>query len=95
VGTGDKVADEMERWIREADTDGFNVGGVAVPLVWEDVNRFLLPVLEKRGWLRNGDYPVPGRTARENLYGTPGDAKLRSTHPGAQFKFDVYDVSKE
>jgi alkanesulfonate monooxygenase SsuD/methylene tetrahydromethanopterin reductase-like flavin-dependent oxidoreductase (luciferase family) len=27
VGTASKVADEMERWVEEADVDGFNIVG--------------------------------------------------------------------
>ena len=87
IGTGKTVADEMERWITEADIDGFNIGHVVVPGAWEDVIDYLLPELEARGWLGDGDYPVPGGTARENLYNTPGDAHLRTTHPGRKYRF--------
>ncbi|KAF4122225.1 xenobiotic compound monooxygenase [Geosmithia morbida] len=86
VGTGKTVADEMEKWITIADLDGFNIGHVAVPQAWEDVIEFLIPELEARGWLSD-DYPVPGGTARENLYATPGRAKLRETHPGYKYRF--------
>lgn len=94
VGTGKTVADELEKWITVADVDGFNIGHVAVPQAWEDVIEFLIPELEARGWLGDGDYAVPGGTARENLYATPGDGKLRSGHPGSRYKFDVFDVRK-
>lgn len=90
VGTGDVVADEMEKWIVDADVDGFNLGHVVVPQAWEDIADYLIPVLERRGWLGNGDYPVPGGTARENLRGISGETRLHPTHPGSQFKFDVY-----
>lgn len=70
--------------------DGFNVGHVVVPQAWEDVIEFLIPVLEKRGWLGSkNEYSVPGGTLRENLYGTRGDSRLRPSHPGSAFKFDV------
>ncbi len=90
VGSGKTVADEIERWITHGDVDGFNIGHVVVPQAWEDVIEFLIPELDKRGWLGEGDYPVPGGTARENLYNTPGDSKLRPSHPGSKYKFDVY-----
>ncbi|KAI8716118.1 Bac-luciferase domain-containing protein [Fusarium sp. LHS14.1] len=86
IGSGATVADEMERWITEADVDGFNIGHIAVPGAWEDVIEYLVPDLEKRGWLGK-DYPVPQGTARENLYGSPGDSHVRKTHPGYQYKF--------
>ncbi|KAH7267898.1 luciferase-like domain-containing protein [Fusarium solani] len=86
IGSGATVADEMERWITEADVDGFNIGHIVVPGAWEDVIEYLVPELEKRGWLGK-DYPVPQGTARENLYGSPGDSHVRKTHPGYQYKF--------
>ncbi|KAJ9144999.1 Xenobiotic compound family [Pleurostoma richardsiae] len=89
IGSGKTVADELEKWITEADVDGFNLGHVVVPGAWEDVIKYLIPELEKRGWLGSGDYAVPGGTARENLYSTPGDSFLRPSHPGAQLKFKV------
>jgi hypothetical protein len=88
VGTGETVADELERWITIADIDGFNIGHVVVPQAWKDVIEFLIPVLERRGWLGDSnEYAVPGGTLRENLYGTPGDSRLRDSHPGSAFKF--------
>lgn len=85
------MADELERWIRIADVDGFNIGHVVVPQAWEDVIEFLIPVLEKRGWLgESNEYTVPGGTLRENLYGTPGNSSLRLSHPGSKFKFEVF-----
>jgi FMN-dependent oxidoreductase (nitrilotriacetate monooxygenase family) len=89
VGSGKTVADEMERWIREGDVDGFNLGHIVVPGAWMDVVEFLTPELQKRGWLGTGEYPVPGGTARENLYATPGEAHLRAEHPGHAYKFRV------
>ncbi|KAL6352203.1 hypothetical protein LRP88_14647 [Fusarium phalaenopsidis] len=86
IGSGATVADEMERWITEADVDGFNIGHIVVPGAWEDVIEYLVPELEKRGWLGK-DYPVPQGTAKENLYGSPGDSHVRKTHPGYQYKF--------
>ncbi|RSL43339.1 hypothetical protein CEP54_015132 [Fusarium duplospermum] len=86
IGSGATVADEMERRITEADVDGFNIGHIVVPGAWEDVIKYLVPELETRGWLGK-DYPVPQGTARENLYGSPGDSYVRKTHPGYQHKF--------
>ena len=97
VGSAVTVADEMERFILESDIDGFNIGHVVVPQAWEDVIKYLIAELEKRGWLgENGhEYPVPGGTARENLYGVKGESRLHSTHPGSQYKFDVYPAEPE
>ena len=89
VGSGATVADEMERWITEADVDGFNLGHIVVPGAWEDVIKYLTPELERRGWLGDGDYAVKGGTARENLYRTPNEAHLRPSHPGSRFKWSA------
>ena len=92
VGSGAMVVDEMERWITEADVDGFNLGHVAVPQSWEDIIEHLIPELTRRGWLGDGGYPVPGGTFRENLSGQAGDNRLHPTHPASRFKFDHYDT---
>lgn len=97
VGSATTVADAMEKFILEADIDGFNIGHVVVPQAWEDVVKYLIPEMEKRGWLgENGQqYPVPGGTARENLYGVEGETRLDPTHPGSRYKFDVYPAEPE
>lgn len=95
VGSAKTVADDMEKFILEADIDGFNIGHVVVPQAWEDVVEFLIPELQRRGWLGSGEYAVPGGTARENLYATPGHNRLHSTHPGSKYKFDVYPSEPE
>lgn len=95
IGSGKTVADTLEQWITEADVDGFNLGHVVVPGAWEDVIQYLLPELEKRGWLGTGDYPVRGGTARENLFETPGNSYLRDNHPGRHYRFDNYSEWKD
>lgn len=87
IGTPEKVADEMERWAREADLDGFNIGYVTTPGTFEDVVDLLVPELRRRGI-----YPEAteeGLTAREKVYGK-GQTGLRSDHTGSQYKYDVY-----
>ena len=87
VGTGPVVAGELERWIYEADVDGFNLGHVAVPQSWEDIVTFLIPELRERGWLGADKYAVPGGTLRENLRGLRGNGKIDHTHPATNYKF--------
>ncbi|OAL39496.1 hypothetical protein AYO20_01366 [Fonsecaea nubica] len=90
VGTPQKVADEMERWIREADLDGFNLAYVTTPGTFEDVVDLLIPELRRRGL-----YPPPKSadaeplTAREKVYGA-GQKGLRQDHEGAKYKYAVY-----
>jgi long-chain alkane monooxygenase len=82
VGSPATVADEMERWIGEADVDGFNLAYAITPGTFEDIVEYLVPELQDRGLLRTA---YEGTTLRENLYG-PGQARLRDDHPGARYR---------
>jgi long-chain alkane monooxygenase len=82
VGSPATVADEMERWIAEADVDGFNLAYAITPGTFEDIVEHLVPELQDRGLLRTA---YEGTTLRENLYGK-GQARLRDDHPGARYR---------
>ncbi|EEU34457.1 uncharacterized protein NECHADRAFT_44531 [Fusarium vanettenii 77-13-4] len=84
VGTPEHVADELERWIREADVDGFNFAYALMPRTFEEIIEFLLPVLRNRGLFWEG-YEVPGGTYRENLWAKKGAARPPSNHPAAKY----------
>lgn len=87
VGTGEEVADEMERWMREADVDGFNLAYAILPGTFVDVRDLLLPVLRKRGLFWE-DYEVKGGTYRENLRGEKGARFPVESHPAAKYAWD-------
>ncbi|KAL4887620.1 luciferase-like domain-containing protein [Aspergillus karnatakaensis] len=86
VGTAEEVADEMERWVKVADIDGFNIGHITVPGTWEDVVDLLVPVIRERGL-----YAPKGEsgTMRERVYGG-GKSRLPEDHVGSSYKYDVY-----
>ncbi|KAI0140598.1 luciferase-like domain-containing protein [Pestalotiopsis sp. NC0098] len=84
IGTPEHVADEMERWVRESDVDGFNLAYALMPQSFEDIIEDLLPVLQKRGLFWD-DYTVDGGTYRENLYGKKGVSRPPPDHPAAQY----------
>ncbi|CZT42534.1 probable coenzyme F420-dependent N5,N10-methylene tetrahydromethanopterin reductase and related flavin-dependent oxidoreductases [Rhynchosporium secalis] len=90
VGSASTVADELERWIREADVDGFNLGYVTTPGTFEDVVDLLVPELRRRGLYPEApeEDAVP-LTAREKVYGA-GQKELRTDHTGSKYKYDVY-----
>lgn len=90
VGTAEEVADEMERWVREADVDGFNLAYALMPETFVDVIERLLPVLKKRGMFWDG-YAVEGGTYRENIYGKKGLARPPSDHPAAKYHWKAGD----
>ncbi|KAF2086019.1 Nitrilotriacetate monooxygenase component A/pristinamycin IIA synthase subunit A [Saccharata proteae CBS 121410] len=86
VGSPSTVANEMQRWIEEADIDGFNVSYATTPGGFEDVVELLIPELRRRGV-----YPEqPDQlTLRERVYGK-GQAKLRDDHTGSSYKYNIY-----
>jgi long-chain alkane monooxygenase len=82
TGSPATVADEMERWVDEADVDGFNLAYAITPGTFEDIVTYLVPELQRRGLLRAA---YEGTTLRESFYG-PGQARLRDDHPGARYR---------
>lgn len=90
IGSAATVADEMERWIVEADLDGFNIGHVSTPGTFEDVVELLVPELRRRGlYPEQPAQEAEALTARERVYGK-GQKGLREDHPGSRYKYDVY-----
>ncbi|EAW08920.1 xenobiotic compound monooxygenase, DszA family [Aspergillus clavatus NRRL 1] len=90
IGSAATVADVMERWIEEADLDGFNLAHVSNPGTFEDVVDLLIPELRRRGLYP--ELPVAeaeALTAREKVYGK-GQSGLRADHPGSRYAYDVY-----
>jgi alkanesulfonate monooxygenase SsuD/methylene tetrahydromethanopterin reductase-like flavin-dependent oxidoreductase (luciferase family) len=90
VGSPQTVADELERWVREGDVDGFNIGYVTTPGSFEDLVDLLIPELRRRGVYpelpKEEDAPT---TAREKVYGR-GQSELRDDHAGARYRYEVY-----
>ncbi|OHE93828.1 HK97 family phage prohead protease [Colletotrichum orchidophilum] len=89
VGSPQKVADDLEYWIREGDLDGFNLGYVTTPGTFEDVVDLLIPELRRRGIYPEAPAEDVAFTAREKVYGQ-GQKGLRADHPGSSYKYDVY-----
>ncbi|MFT4267437.1 MAG: LLM class flavin-dependent oxidoreductase [Xenophilus sp.] len=83
VGGPSRVADELERWIDEADIEGFNLAYAITPGTFEDFIRYVVPELQTRGryWK---DYDE-STTVRERLYGV-GHKRVRDDHPAARYR---------
>ncbi|KAJ5215761.1 Nitrilotriacetate monooxygenase component A/pristinamycin IIA synthase subunit A [Penicillium cinerascens] len=80
----------MERWIRGADLDEFNIGYVTTPGTFEDLIDLVLPELRKRGlYLEPSDSSDAPLSLQEKVYGK-GPKVLGEDHPGSQYKYDVY-----
>lgn len=78
VGDPAQVADELERWMREADVDGFNLSRTVMPECLEAFVDLVVPVLQERGLYKTGY--APG-TYRAKLFGAGG--RLPAGHPAA------------
>jgi hypothetical protein len=89
IGSPQTVADELERWMKEADVDGFNLGYVTTPGTFEDVVDLLVPELRRRGIYPQVGEVKEGLTAREKVHGE-GQKELRVDHVGSTYKYDVY-----
>ncbi|KAF1036249.1 MAG: Dimethyl-sulfide monooxygenase [Herbaspirillum frisingense] len=83
VGSPATVADELERWIDEADIDGFNLAYAVTPGTFEDFIEYIVPELQRRGryW---SDYDE-STTVRERLYGV-GHKHVRADHPAYRYR---------
>lgn len=77
VGSPSTVADELERWIDEADLDGFNVHAITQPSGFTDFVDLVVPELERRGRVRT---EYEGSTLRESFFGR-GRTRLAERHP--------------
>jgi FMN-dependent oxidoreductase (nitrilotriacetate monooxygenase family) len=80
-GSPAEVADELERWVTEADVDGFNLAYTTTPGTFADFARLVVPELRARG--RVPAERRPG-TLRENLGGD--NPRLSANHPGAGYR---------
>ncbi len=64
VGTPETIADEMEQWLLEEGSDGFNIMFPYLPEGLEDFVDRVVPELQRRGLFRR---EYEGKTLRENL----------------------------
>jgi alkanesulfonate monooxygenase SsuD/methylene tetrahydromethanopterin reductase-like flavin-dependent oxidoreductase (luciferase family) len=64
VGTPSHIADEMQSWLEDEASDGFNVLFPYVPGGVDDFVNQLIPELQRRGIFR---HEYAGKTLRENL----------------------------
>lgn len=77
VGSGATVADELVRWAEVADLDGFNLAYAVRPGTFDDIVRYVVPELRRRGHLTAEQGAT---TLRERLFGV-GNATLAADHP--------------
>ncbi len=88
IGSPQTIANELERWIDDADIDGFNIAYVTTPGTFEDFIDQVVPELQVRGryWT---DYDESD-TLRERIY-EPGQKRVRDDHPAAVYRRELQD----
>lgn len=64
VGTPATIADDMERWLHEEGSDGFNVSFPFLPAGLDDFTRLVVPELQRRNLFRT---EYDGTTLRDHL----------------------------
>lgn len=84
IGSATTVADDLEQWLDETETDGINLIQLVNPESFEDFGRLVIPELKKRGRIR-GDQ---GATLREKLFPHNENGRPSADHPAARYAFD-------
>jgi hypothetical protein len=103
VGTPSQVANEFERWVNEADVDGFNIVSFDTPASMPSTDLIeqayaITPgsfndVIEllipelRKRGIFWNDYVVPSGTYRENLRGEEGQISLPVDHPAYGYRW--------
>lgn len=90
IGSPTTVADILQKWVDESGIDGFNLSYAVNPGDYEDMAKWLLPELRRRGVFWD-DYEAS--TTRENYLGDGKGPRLRDDHPGAKFKWAAEETS--
>ncbi|BCI68674.1 N5,N10-methylene tetrahydromethanopterin reductase [Acetobacter aceti] len=88
VGSATTVADQLEQWLDETETDGINLIQLVNPESFADFGRLVIPELKARGRLRSS----AGPTLRETLFPESGKARPPADHPAARH---VWSEKKE
>ncbi|MGX1567399.1 LLM class flavin-dependent oxidoreductase [Streptomyces sp. NPDC055506] len=83
VGSPATVADELERWVEEADIDGFNLAYAVTPGTFADFVDLVVPELRSRGRLPE---EPSATTLRERLHGPGSGPRVRADHPAAEYR---------
>jgi FMN-dependent oxidoreductase (nitrilotriacetate monooxygenase family) len=83
VGGPEAISDQLEQWMDETEIDGFNLAFAVAPETFEDVVKWVVPELQRRGRYRTS---YPRGTLREKLFG--GSSRLPSSHPGRSVRID-------
>lgn len=80
VGDGEQVADHLEQWLEESETDGINLAQWLAPESFRDFSQWVIPVLRARGRLNPAGTHA---TLRQRLFPS-GNDEPPADHPAQQ-----------
>nr|OQO11423.1 hypothetical protein B0A51_16347 [Rachicladosporium sp. CCFEE 5018] len=86
IGSPTTVANILQKWVDEAQIDGFNISYATTPGTFEDIVKYLWPELRKRGVLQER---YAGSSMRENYLADGGGPKVRSWHPASRYTWQA------
>lgn len=86
VGSPTTVADELERWMDNADIDGFTIAYATTPGTFIDFIELVVPELQRRR--RYWDDYDEGTPLRERIY-EPGQNRVRENHLAAVYRREL------
>ena len=78
VGSAETVADILQEWVAATDVDGFNLAYAVAHETFEDVVRFLVPELQRRGVYPTGYAPGTLRETVRRVGAVAGRASGRA-----------------
>ncbi|MGV8880822.1 MAG: LLM class flavin-dependent oxidoreductase [Rhodoglobus sp.] len=81
VGSPEEVADQLQAWVEETDVDGFNLAYAVTPSTFEDIVKFVIPELQRRGVYPTG---YTEGTLRHKLHGK--GARVDAAHRAAKYR---------
>ena len=84
-----RVADELQAWVDEADVDGFNLSRTVIPECVEDFVALVVPELQSRGVMKRGY--AAGHAAREAVRrgGPAAGTAIQPRAIAAEFSSDL------
>jgi hypothetical protein len=96
IGCAKTVVDELQRWVDEADVDGFNLSHAISPGTFEDIIEWVIPELKQRGVFWDPK-EAEGLTMRENFLADglgPRVSSFPSTLPPHQARDLIFLCAK-
>jgi len=81
IGSASSVADQLEQWLDDTETDGINLIQLVSPESFVDFGRLVIPELRARGRIRQR----AGATLRQTIFPNNDTGRPPADHPATRF----------